>query len=48
MPLIVQGRLRPQDVTTRVVGWEEAPQAYLEKTIKLVVERTRASRKGDR
>ncbi len=41
MPLIAQGRLRPQEVTTRVVGWEDAPQAYLEKTIKLVVERAR-------
>jgi alcohol dehydrogenase len=39
MPLIEQGRLRPQDVTTRVVDWEDAPVAYLEPAIKLVVRR---------
>jgi threonine dehydrogenase-like Zn-dependent dehydrogenase len=39
MPLIAQGRLRPQDVTTRVVDWEDAPVAYLEPAIKLVVRR---------
>jgi threonine dehydrogenase-like Zn-dependent dehydrogenase len=40
MPLIAQGRLRPQEVTTRVVDWEEAPAAYLEPAIKLVVRRS--------
>jgi alcohol dehydrogenase len=39
MPLIEQGRLRPQDVTTRVVDWEDAPVAYLEPAVKLVVRR---------
>lgn len=39
MPLIEQGRLRPQAVTTRVVGWEDAPQAFVEPAIKLVVRR---------
>ena len=39
MPLIEQGRLRPEAVTTRVVDWEEAPTAYLEPAIKLVVRR---------
>lgn len=39
MPLIEQGRLRPQDVTTRVVDWEDAPQAFLEPAIKLIVRR---------
>jgi alcohol dehydrogenase len=39
MPLIAAGRLRPGEVTTRVVGWEEAPQAFLEDAIKLVVVR---------
>jgi len=39
MPLIAEGRLRPQDVTTRVVDWEDAPRAYLEPAIKLVVRR---------
>jgi alcohol dehydrogenase len=40
MPLIEQGRLRPEAVTTRVVNWEDAPAAYLEPAIKLVVRRT--------
>ena len=40
MPLIEQGRLRPEAVTTRVVDWHEAPTAYLEPAIKLVVKRT--------
>jgi len=39
MPLIEQGRLRPQEVTTRVVDWEEAPATYGEPAIKLVVRR---------
>ncbi len=39
MPLLADRRLRPAEVTTRVVGWEEAPTAWLEETIKLVVER---------
>jgi threonine dehydrogenase-like Zn-dependent dehydrogenase len=39
MPLIEQGRLRPQDVTTRVVDWDDAPHAFLEPAIKLIVRR---------
>jgi alcohol dehydrogenase len=39
MPLIEGGRLRPQDVTTRVVDWEDAPEAFLEPAIKLIVRR---------
>ncbi len=39
MPLIEQGRLRPQDVTTRVVDWDDAPAAYGEPAIKLIVHR---------
>jgi alcohol dehydrogenase len=39
VPLIEAGRLRPGDVTTRKVGWEEAPQAFLEPAAKLVIER---------
>jgi alcohol dehydrogenase len=39
MPLIEEGRLRPQDVTTRVVAWEDAPRAFVEPSIKLVVRR---------
>jgi threonine dehydrogenase-like Zn-dependent dehydrogenase len=40
LPLIAEGRLRPGEVTTRVVGWEDAPAAYPEPAIKLVVHRT--------
>lgn len=39
MPLIESGRLQPQQVTTRVADWEEAPRAYLEPAVKLVVAR---------
>jgi alcohol dehydrogenase len=39
MPLIEAGRLRPQEVTTRVVDWEDAPRAFLEPAIKLIVRR---------
>jgi threonine dehydrogenase-like Zn-dependent dehydrogenase len=39
MPLIEQGRLRPQAVTTRVVDWEDAARAFVEPAIKLVVRR---------
>src|SRR5215813_14840640 len=40
MPLIEAGRLRPAEVTTRVIDWEDAPAAYMEPAIKLVVHRT--------
>jgi alcohol dehydrogenase len=40
MPLIETGRLRPGEVTTRVADWEDAPKAYAEPAIKLVVRRT--------
>ena len=39
MPMIADRRLRPEEVTTRVVDWDEAPTAWLEETIKLVVKR---------
>jgi threonine dehydrogenase-like Zn-dependent dehydrogenase len=39
MPLIADGVLRPGEVTTRVAAWEDAPQAFLEETIKLVIRR---------
>jgi alcohol dehydrogenase len=39
VPLIEAGRLRPGDVTTRKVRWEEAAEAFLEPAVKLVVER---------
>ena len=39
MELIGAGRLRPEAVTTRVVDWEDAPSAFLEPAIKLIVRR---------
>ena len=39
MPLVASRRLRPEEVTTRVVAWQDAPEAWLEDTIKLVVAR---------
>jgi alcohol dehydrogenase len=39
MPLIEAGKLRPGEVTTRVVDWEDAAAAYGEPAIKLVVRR---------
>jgi alcohol dehydrogenase len=39
MPLIESGRLRPGEVTTRTVAWDEAAEAFLERAIKLVVRR---------
>jgi len=39
MPLIERGRLRPQDVTTDIVTWEDAPRAFTEPAVKLVVRR---------
>jgi alcohol dehydrogenase len=39
MPLIEKGRLRPQEVTTRVVEWEDAPRAFVEPAVKLIVRR---------
>jgi len=37
--LIEAGRLRPGDVTTRIVGWDDAADAFAEPAIKLVVSR---------
>jgi len=39
VPLIESGRLRPGEVTTRLASWPEAPEAFLEPAIKLVVRR---------
>ncbi|MEY4511578.1 MAG: hypothetical protein RLZZ450_3700 [Pseudomonadota bacterium] len=39
LPLIASGKLRPQEVTTRVVSWEDAVEAYKEPAIKLVLSR---------
>jgi len=39
MTLIDEERLRPEEVTTRVVDWSDAPNAFLEPAIKLIVRR---------
>jgi alcohol dehydrogenase len=39
IPLIEQGKLRPGEVTTRIVDWDDAETAYLEPAVKLVVKR---------
>lgn len=39
VPLVAAGRLRPGEVTTRRVAWEDAPEAFGEPAVKLVVER---------
>jgi threonine dehydrogenase-like Zn-dependent dehydrogenase len=39
VPLIQAGRLRPEAVTTRVVDWEAAADAWLEPAVKLVIRR---------
>ena len=38
--LVASGRLRPELVTTTVIDWDDAPTRYLERSIKLVVDRT--------
>ena len=38
--LVAERRIRPEEVTTRVVDWEQAPEAWLEDAVKLVVSRT--------
>jgi len=37
--LVASGRLRPEAVTTRVVDWKDAAEAFLEPALKLVVQR---------
>lgn len=37
--LIADGRLDPAPITTSVVGWDEAPERYLDDTVKLIVTR---------
>jgi alcohol dehydrogenase len=37
--LIARGALRPQAVTTHVAAWDDAPRAWLEPGVKLVVQR---------
>jgi threonine dehydrogenase-like Zn-dependent dehydrogenase len=37
--LVAEGKLQPELVTTSVIGWEDAPDHYLDPNVKLVVER---------
>jgi alcohol dehydrogenase len=37
--LVAEGGFRPQDVNSRVVGWEDAPEAFLDLPTKLVITR---------
>ena len=39
LDLVGAGRLAPERVTTQVVSWDDAPRAFLEPAIKLVVDR---------
>lgn len=39
LPLIQSGELQPEKVITKIADWEDAEEAYLEKTTKLVVKR---------
>ena len=39
LPLIQSGKFKPQEITTLTADWDEAPNAYLEKTTKLVLNR---------
>ena len=40
LPLIQRGAFKPQQITTLMADWADAPKAYLEKTTKLVLRRT--------
>ena len=40
--LVAEGRLHPEQVTTSVIGWEDAPDLYTVDTVKLVVSRDAA------
>jgi alcohol dehydrogenase len=39
LDLVAAGRLRPQLVTSAIVGWDDAPEALLEPATKLVIQR---------
>jgi threonine dehydrogenase-like Zn-dependent dehydrogenase len=39
LPLIQSGKFKPEQITTLVADWADAPQAYLEETTKLVLKR---------
>ena len=38
--LVAAGRLQPELVTTDVIDWEDAPERFLEPTVKLIIERS--------
>jgi threonine dehydrogenase-like Zn-dependent dehydrogenase len=37
--LVSDGRLRPELVTTRIVEWDDAPEHFVDRTVKLVISR---------
>lgn len=39
LPILQSGKFKPQQITTLMASWNDAPQAYLEKTTKLVLRR---------
>ncbi len=39
LPLIQSGKFKPEQITTLTADWIDAPNAYLEKTTKLVLKR---------
>ena len=45
LALVAEGRLRPSDVTTVVIGWDEAAERYTEPAVKLVVAREGIARR---
>ncbi|MGH9286804.1 MAG: zinc-dependent alcohol dehydrogenase [Acidimicrobiales bacterium] len=45
--LVAAGRLHPEQVTTSVIDWEEAPDRYTDDTVKLIVSRASAPSVAD-
>jgi alcohol dehydrogenase len=43
LALVAAGRLHPEQITSSVVDWEDAPVAYVERSLKLVVHRPRST-----
>jgi alcohol dehydrogenase len=39
LPLIQSGKFKPQQITTLMADWDDAPKAYVEKTTKLMLKR---------
>lgn len=43
LPLITSGKFQPEKITTVLADWNDAPEAYLEQTTKLILSRERLS-----